>query len=358
MDLYIMNKQLQALDVIDYATSVIWTTRYYEAGDFELYVRADKKTLNLLQEGNMIYRLDDKCVMIIEKIQLTTDAENGDYIIVSGECVKSILKRRIVWTQTSLKGTVLNCLTQLINQNVINPSITSRKLSNFSIGTLKGTSNTMTKQVTGDNLYDVVVEICKTYGLGWEIEFNLDDKQFYFNVFSGVDRSYNNTEDNPRVVFSEDYDNLIESNYTFDKSNYANVGLVAGEGEGLKRKTQTIGTATGWDRYEVYVDAKDISQNSDSEDESERISDADYNLMLQERGYEKFTEHEIVESFEGTVEPYVNYNFNEDYFLGDIVEIQNAYGNTYKARITEFIETNDENGLTVIPTFVNESEVE
>lgn len=353
-----MDKNLNTLDLIDTQTSIIWTTRYYEAGDFELYVKADTKTLELLKEGNLIYRLDDKCVMVIEKIELQTNAENGDYIIASGNCIKSIFKRRIIWKQTNLTGTVLNCLKTIVNQNAVNPTDANRKLSNFNIGTLTGTTATMTKQLTGKNLYEAIVEICKTYGLGWEITFDLDTKQFYVNVFSGTDRSYDNVDDNPYVIFSENYDNLIESNYIYDKSNYANVSLIAGEGEGVKRKTQTVGNATGWDRYEIYVDARDLSQNLDSEDTSEHISDADYNLMLQERGNENLAEHKIVESFEGTVEPYVNYNFNEDYFLGDIVEIENAYQNTYKARITEIIESNDENGLTVIPTFTNESEVE
>lgn len=43
--------------------------------------------------------------------------------------------------------------------------------------------------------------------------------------------------------------------------NYRNVALVAGEGEGLDRKTIPVGAAEGMERYELYVDARDVSSN-------------------------------------------------------------------------------------------------
>lgn len=42
-----------------------------------------------------------------------------------------------------------------------------------------------------------------------------------------------------------------------------------------------------------------------------------------------------------------------DYNLGDIVEVENEYGLKARVRITEVIESEDENGYTCIPKFEN-----
>lgn len=42
---------------------------------------------------------------------------------------------------------------------------------------------------------------------------------------------------------------------------------------------------------------------------------------------------------------------NKDYFLGDIVQVINAYGIRAMPRIIEIIESEDENGASTVPTF-------
>ena len=132
-----------------------------------------------------------------------------------------------------------------------------------------------------------------------------------------------------------------------DNNSYANVAIVAGEGEGLNRKKTTTGStsATGLQRYEVFVDAKDISSNEGA------ITNADYIKMLAEKGSEKLAELQTVVTFDGEVDATRNYILNRDFYLGDMVQIINEYGITKKTRITEIIESEDENGASVIPTF-------
>lgn len=125
--------------------------------------------------------------------------------------------------------------------------------------------------------------------------------------------------------------------------NYANTALIAGDGEGNQRKRQAIGTASGLDRYEIYVDARDISTNAE-----EPITDDEYNELLIQRGIEKLSECEIIIAFEGDVE---TQNTFENWNVGDIVQITNEYGISAKSRITGLIESDDTTGYCVIPTF-------
>lgn len=345
-NIYVLNKSFQTVGVIDFAKSIIWTTRYYEAGDFEIYTRMSDKAINLLQEGFYLIRNDCDMVGIIENIKITTDAENGNWMIVTGRDAKSILARRIIWNQTNLTGTAANGIIKLLNNNIISAS-SSRKISNF-IATTPSSSvftDTIDKQYTGDNLYDTILAICQEFYYGFKVTLN--NGIFNFSLYKGTDRSVNQTI-NPHVVFSPMYDNFLSSEYELINSTYKNVALIAGEGEGTARKTQSIGTATGLNRFELFVDAKDISSNEGTEEE---ITLAEYNALLVSRGNEKLAENIRTETYVGSIDNDRTYIYKTDYFLGDIVTIQNEYGMQKDVRIIEVIESLDENGYIITPSF-------
>ena len=163
-------------------------------------------------------------------------------------------------------------------------------------------------------------------------------------MYEGIDRSYNQ-EVNDYVCFSSEFDNISSSNYKVDWGNMKNVALVAGEGEGVERKRCTLGNTSGYDRYEVFVDARDVSSTVK---EGETI---DYEASLKARGLSALAEYGTTISFDGEVEPNYSYKYGIDYKLGDIVQIINDYGVSSVARITEVIETFDNNGHSIIPTF-------
>lgn len=349
MDVYVLNSNYEKIGVIDNYQSVIWTTRYFTPGDFEVYIPADKNLLNLLQVDNMLVRdkdiVGDECrnVMLIRNIEIQSDAETGDSFIITGQCLKSIVARRVVANQTNLSGTVENCIRSLITQNIISPSESDRAISSFVLGTDGSlTEASMSMQITGDNLAEALAEICATYGYGWDVFVKGSNLVFY--IYEGENRSFEQST-NPHVVFSTEYDNLLSSDYKEDRSEYANVAIVAGEGEGTARKKATVGTASGLNRFEIWVDERNTSSN-DGE-----ISPSEYQELLEQAGAEKLAETGITTEFTGEVLPDVNFIYGVDYFLGDIVQIENDYGISKSARITEIIESEDENGPTVIPTF-------
>ena len=201
-------------------------------------------------------------------------------------------------------------------------------------------SEKIEKQITGDNLLDAFIELLATYKYGYKATY---EKGIKITAYQGVDRSGS-------VAFSPNMDNLIESEYSSSVEEYKNVALVAGEGEGVSRKTYTVGSAAGYDRFEEYVDARDISSNTDGG----TLSNAGYNKLLAAKGQEKLAETIVQEKFSGTIEPGINYAYGIDYDLGDVVKIINEYGMSANARITEVIESWDESGYTCIPTFDTE----
>lgn len=348
MDIYVLNKHYEKIGIIDSCESVIWTRRYCDAGDFELYLPITSEALQILKIDNVLVRADKpNSLMIIKSIKITTDEESGNYLTVTGESAESILKKRIVWKQTNLNGTVVAGVEKLLTENLINPTDAARKIENVEMGECCECATTLTKQITGDNLLKAVMEILNTFKLGFKFDF-IDDK-LKFCIYSGVDRS-SGQSDRPRVVFSADFDNLLSSEYEADVSDYKNVALVAGEGEGAARRRYAVGDASGIERNELYVDARDIS----SETDGGTLTDAEYNALLSAKGEEALNETLTKQSFTGTIEPDVNYTFGVDYELGDVVQIENEYGITALARITEVIEAWDESGYSCVPTFDSE----
>lgn len=344
MDLYILNTDLEPVSIVDYAQSIIWTRRYAKVGDCEVYVSATEDTLKVMQRGNYIARRDDDMVCRIESVELDTSREEGDYLIVKGYDCKNILNQRVIWNQINFNGTVENFIRRMINDNLVDPAMPERRVGNFVLGDVQGFTERTREQVTYDNLGEKVESLCLTHGYGSKVTLDSDSKVFRFDLYKGVDRSYGQAV-NDFVVFSPEFDNIVSTSFLMDSTDMCNVALVAGEGEGTQRKRHTIGTASGLDRCELYVDASDISSTTL---EGETI---DYDEALRNRGIEHLAEHTIKTSFDGEVEPNQSYIYGTDYKLGDIVQVMNEYGMGASARITEVIECDDDNGYSIIPTF-------
>lgn len=346
MDLWIYTEDFTAIGIVDTATSIIWTSRYRQCGDFEIYVSASSAMLDLLQEDRLVVRPDDDMVGIIEQIQTGTDVEDGDYIIATGRCLASILSRRIIWDQTTIDGTAENGVRKLITDACISPDIQERKIDRLALDAANGWTETIQTQYTGANLLEAVEEICAAKSYGFRVTRGTG-KQYLFQLYKGVDRSAGQQE-NARVIFSEDYENLRSTRYTLDKNEYKSVALVAGEGEGTARRRTIVERSvdnSGLHRREMFVDARDVSSN-DGE-----ISEADYIAQLADRGEMALSEAPIVQSMEGSIEPDIMFIYKQDYFLGDIVTVINKHGVQVDTRVLEVVEAWDADGYTVTPTF-------
>lgn len=340
MDIFVLNEKFQMVDCIDSYESLIWADRYQECGDFEIYTPINEKIRNLLQLNRYVQIEGSDHTMIIEGIKIESDAENGDYITVTGRSIESLLERRIVWEQTTLDGYLEGQIEKLLNQNVINPSIDDRRIEKFIFeksGNPEIEDMKISSQFTGDNLYDVLVSICKNFDIGFQIILDETDR-FVFKLYKGSDKSFDQIS-NPYVLFSPDLENIISSDYDEDIKTIKTVNLVAGEGEGKDRKTLVVGDQNkkGISRYELYTDARDITQTEyDNEGNEIKISDEEYSNLLKNRGEEKLLEYKETKEFNGKIDTSRLYKYKKDFFLGDIIQLENVYGIEARGKIVEY----------------------
>ena len=349
MDLTILDTDKTPLCVLDVYNSFIWTDRYSKYGDFELHASMNEDLLQYLKQDYYITNANSEHVMIIEKLLINSDTENGNTITVSGRSLESLLERRIVWKRTTLSGNLQNSIKKLLTENVISPKDSNRKIEDFIFE--ESTDSAITEltikgQYTGDNLYEAITSICQENNIGFKVTMN-NLNQFVFKLYSGVDRSYGQSV-NPYVVFSPNFENIIESNYIESKMALKNVALIGGEGEGTARKYTSVGTASGLDRRELFIDARDVRSEDDN---GNSIPEAVYLEQLRQRGREKLAENVDVVAFEGEADVSAMFTYGVDFFMGDIVQIANEYGHETKSRIVELISSESEEGVSTYPTF-------
>lgn len=362
MELYILNQTFQRVAVIDQYSSLIWTRRYWDVGDFELYVPADPDLLQYLQIGFYVFREDCECVMMIEYIEIKTDAENGNYFTISGRSAENILSYRVIANAggfgTDRPSAMCHFLIYLEAKGM-DAKYADREIDVIkNVGLLNGEDNlTIWNTFRYQNLLDTIFSLCKQYRFSFK--FVLTDEKDGFNVvfFRGVDRTFDQKENTP-VIFSPKYYNLINSQYVLDDENNKTMAFIAGEGEGADRSV--IWTHKTWnsadehnvpkqlDRREIFVDARDLRMKKD---DGTYYTAAEYGILLRQRGKEKLFETGIIEGLSGEVDTTLQFIYRRDWDLGDLVSIENEYGMKANARVLEVIEADDENGYRVTPTF-------
>ena len=332
--------------VCDSFSSLLWDVEYYQCGSFEVYIAATPQNVEIFQLGRIVGRDDDsKHFGIIESVKIETDAEDGDYLTVSGRFLTCLLERRIIYPSFSANDIYENIVRSVLSRNAISVGI--RNIPGLSMGTVSGDcwQGKTRLQVSYDNLMEWLYTICET--IGGSANIRIDNNALKCDLFEGTDRSILQSE-NPHIVFSDSYNNLLSFSYAADSSVQKNFAYIFGCGEGNARK-RTIycnGTEpTYLDRYEVYVDKRDLSQD-------EEVSNEEYLELLKESGAENMIAPQTAS--ESTIAAFsTQYQYNKDYFVGDFVTVEHKRFGLIQPKIQMIgmIESFDQNGRSLTPTF-------
>ena len=346
--------------VCDSFSSLLWDIEYYNCGAFEVYIAASPRNIEIFQTGRIVGRDDDREHFgLIESVELETDAEDEDYLIINGRFLMCLLERRIIYP--TFNFTKLVSYSQIVMNVVQYNACTSgiRKILGLVIGCSSGTCwDTKTKlQVSYDNLMEWVYSICEKIGGTVNIRLSKIDNEQYemiFELSQGTDRSILQ-EINPHIIFSDRYNNLLSFTYFTDTSVKKNYAYVLGKGEGEKRKRTTYFEGTepsSLDRYEVYIDAKDISDEEQENGEIKPLSEEEYAELLKEKGKQSIVPITMRSESQIAVQS-TQFQYGVDYFVGDFVTVEHyRFGiRQNKIQLVGMIESFDHNGRNLTPTF-------
>lgn len=353
-----LNISLEA--VCDSFSSLLWDIEYYKCGAFEVYIAASPRNIEIFQTGRIVGRDDDKEHFgLIESVELETDSEDGDYLIVKGRFLMCLLERRIIYP--TLNFTTMTAYGIIIQKAVENNALTSgnRLIPGLKLEEIQGTcwSQTTKLQVSYENLMKWIFTICEKIGGTANIRLSKIDNEQYemiFELSQGTDRSILQ-EVNPHIIFSDRYNNLLSFTYFTDTSVKKNYAYVLGKGEGEKRKRTTYfegSEPSSLDRYEVYVDAKEISDEEQVDNETKPISETEYEELLKEKGKQNLVPTKTKSESQIAVQS-TQFQYGVDYFVGDFVTVEHQrFGiRQNKIQLVGMIESFDRNGRNLTPTF-------
>jgi len=334
MEVRVYNADLYRVGQVENQTSIRWTRKFFEAGEFEIHAPITPKNLTLFTAGNIVSIKDAKEAGVIEDIE-KEESDVKNEITIKGRFLSSYTDRRVI------KG-VVNYDNANI-ETVMRELLTiCEKIPLVELGELHGFAPTISFQATYRNLQTVLTKIAK-YGLiGYRFTPDFDKHKIIFDTMQGTDHSYAQNK-NKRVLFTESYNNLKNAIYKFNNQALKTVAIVGGQGEGAARTVVTVGSGSGLNLREIFVDARDISPDG--------LTETQYRAALYQRGEEALNAAIAAESLESEVDPQTNFTYKEDYDLGDIVSVRKkSWGLYMNQRITQLEEVYEYGGGYVVPT--------
>lgn len=256
---YDMN--LKFLSEEDEFTAVIYTQKWNTYGTFEIYCPERKPCMQ--KDHYIIWNYDTRKNGVIKYVECTDEG-----VVLKGYSLLWMFTNRITLPPAGedydmLSGTPEDVMYALVDHNVVNPADPARKIPMLTCRENRSRGGSYKYQTRHANLMVSLSEISKASSLGIGVDIDLARKQLIFEVYEGIDRTIQQKE-RPYVLFSESRDNIENREYVLNDTESKNCAYVAGQGEGAARTVVTVGDEyTGFDRKEVFVDARDLENAAD-----------------------------------------------------------------------------------------------
>ena len=358
MELYVYSSEMELQGIVEKIASLIWTRRYWSCGEFKLLVPFTEEHSRMLVKNNIIMKRGDDEAAQIRYVSITKNSQGLEEIEVQGKFLIAWIGKRIIKKQIITNDTTQNILYRIVRENVTNPADTARKIPDVSIATddedtESGVIDYTSEQYTNAQL--AAETAAKAAKLGIRMRTDARTGAHVFSVYEGRDLTAGNTAGNAPCIFSREFDNIVEQEYTNSVENLKTTAFVGGEEkEGVARKVAEVGgSAAGLAREEVFINATDIVQEYEDDDgEQVTLTDTEYLALLSARGAEELEQYAETLSFGSKINTFANLIYRTDYDLGDRVTCVNKrWGIRIDVRITEIAETYQNNVEEIDITF-------
>ena len=369
MELRIFDKTIEPLGAIDELASLLWHIKYFDVGTFSLLAPITDNNSKLLVEGNIIVKHDGKREVTdaaggvwrraaqITYVHITKDENGLEQTEAQGFMLGWWLNKRCIYPQIVATAANQWLINTMVKKNCGSEASAKRRFPQFIIlgqETMSGSNVEYANEVCA-NLGQEVKARAQAGKLGYDILINERTKQYGFYLYKGKDLTAKNSAGNTPCIFSRDFDNVNEQEYTASIENCGNFIYVQGAADdnGSQPMTTVDGeNATGLDLTEVFCDATDIARKYQSGETEITIPLNTYMLMLKTRGGAELESYGKTINFVSTINTNSNLKFKVDFDLGDRITCkEEKWGIQIDARITEVTETYQKGAEEIEATF-------
>ena len=292
-----------------HAISTIMTIYYNDIGKLVLVAPVNDYNITALKVGNLLYDTDRDVTYYIANTKIETDTNR---ITANGYTANWILNKRCIatkYTLTNLESGVY----EIINANM-------RDMTRLSTASVEGLSEITNTILHGGQILDEIQPFLEEAQLGNKMIWDPDTLIHTFKIYKGKDL----TEGIHAVVFSDEQGTAQDLIINDDDSTLKNFAYVKGQLRDDTDFVETVGTATGDNRREIWFETSVIQETDESVDDCKARAVAYATMELGKRIHRQSFSVAIDASELGVL-----------YNLGDIVScVSIRFGVSFNARIT------------------------
>lgn len=383
MDLYTMNKNFIAQDDVDEFVSAIWTERYSAAGDVQIVAPASPEIRAKLTEGTFLGLRGTKEVMQLDTVSI----EDGLLTCV-GSTLLQFLNERYAWFKNPGSSDVAERILDLTRDDLDPSEFIAELVYSMVIdstpytglyapanlewdlevipGLVLGPVDTSLAAksltaVTGP-LYDAIQQIAAKEGIGIKLYLDSADPDsgyvLKFSTYLGVDHTTGSGH--PLVRLDPDQDSLDNIKEIRSIANWKNTAYVYYQGEITTHYEDPLDIPEGFNRRSLITDPDKepvghketiaVWNVPGATYSYTTVSPADVDAFRAQNAKDALANHNYIRALDGKTSPISDYEFGTDYGLGDIIELKSLNNVITKARITEYIRSQDRTGYQEYPT--------
>lgn len=246
--------------------SAIFTRSRSDCGSFKVVISGELSKAQLFVVGRFIHIPPVLSrIGVITKVSKSKKGKTNKWTVV-GEEAKCFAWRRCI-QYSGIGHYTLNAPAETVIKTAFDrffgsSAESNRQVSLINIPATTGAGGTYLLSERFSQLGDALKKCSEATGVWWRLEFNATTKKLDLVVSTGTDRTSGQTA-NPPAPFSEKFLTIGDVDYTDDEEGYFNIAIVGGQGEDTARTVRTVGTVSGINRIEEFIDARDLSSNSD-----------------------------------------------------------------------------------------------
>lgn len=330
-------------------TSLQWHRKYYEPGQFVVQILAEDYNADI----RFVKLSNRNEIGMVQKVQYEQTVK-GAFVQLSGFFAERILWEWVNYPTYYCNKKITNALYWVMDYIDSDDTMLINKFS-IPIQDINGIAGELSCNVagfqnTGDYMGETVYKVLKEAGCSISILNDVDAETniCHMEVWKGRDRTQNQSA-NSYATFSTSFGNMKNIKLTIDDSNYKNVAIVAGAGEGDARYNVTVDESGEKDKYRVFINA---SQESPDDYSQTDPAFTNYLNALKQIGRNKLiTDYNHITNIEfDAVQK--NIVYLHDYDLGDKCDIiVDELNKSFEARLIEVLETWEKGEHTVSLTF-------
>jgi hypothetical protein len=344
--------------MIESFSSICISSNYDTPSDIKIITPIEGELI--VQPNMIIYPSGGREAFIVETVEKNED-KNGNKATISGRSLTSLLDRRCLYRNKNYNGNGGLIIKGMMDDTF---SEAKRQFAHFTYDINVGLGTSITYSTTPMSLLEAITNTCKASGLGMICEWDKHTHSAVFRIIEGIDRTKNGNT-GMVVTFSLAHENITNVNYVDSVASLNTALYVMGEAnETGNRKFVEVDpfSYTGYRRFEGIYESGQSSVTDQSSDNSFGLIDPwddsgeasppiilsknDYRNALITAGMEEIQNRTRIKTAEGDlVVDSKLFTLGVDYFLGDIVAVENKLSKTYVESRIVGTEESFENGM-------------